>query len=113
MNNRAFRFHDNRFSRHVDVQPLVELYLKPVRNSSFAILLLNMVLCSIVGCSNRSGRDKASYRRLPAIIYHQGEQMLAISTERRRTWLAAISRADLIEDRLHNVYVCSRRFVEG
>ena len=72
-----------------------------------------MVLCSIVGCSNRSGRDKVSYHRLPAIIYHQGEQMLAISTERRRAWLAAISRGDLTEDRLHNVYVCSRHFVEG
>ena len=39
--------------------------------------------------------------------------MLAISTERRRAWLAAISRADLTEDRLHNIYVCSRHFVEG
>ena len=72
-----------------------------------------MVLCSIVGCSNRSGRDKVSYHRLPAIIYHQGEQMLAISTERRRASLAAISRVDLTEDGLHNVYVCSRHFVEG
>ena len=70
-----------------------------------------MVLCSIVGCSNRSGRDKISYHRLPAIIYHQGEQMLMISTERHQAWLAAISRADLTEDRLHNVCMCSRHFV--
>ena len=39
--------------------------------------------------------------------------MLTISTERRRAWLAAISRANLTEDRLHNVYVCSRHFVKG
>ena len=39
--------------------------------------------------------------------------MLTISTERHQAWLAAISRADLTEDRLHNVYVCSRHFVKG
>ena len=38
-----------------------------------------------------------SFHRLPAILCHQGEQMLTISTERCRAWLAAISRANLTE----------------
>ena len=39
--------------------------------------------------------------------------MMAISTECHRVWLAAISSADLTEDRLHNVYVRSYHFVKG
>ena len=72
-----------------------------------------MVICCIVGCSNRSGRDKYSYHRLPAVIKHQGSQMLALSTERHRAWLSAISRDDLTEKKLRNVFVCGRHFTEG
>ena len=79
-----------------------------------------MVICAIVGCSNRSGRDKVrfgrdkvTFHRLPAIVKHQGPQMLEITTERRKAWLAAISREDLKGKKLNNVFVCSCHFVNG
>ena len=64
-----------------------------------------MVNCVIYGCSSDSskpGREKVSFYKLPAIVTHQGPQMLEITTERRRAWLAAISRDDL--RCLDNVY---------
>ena len=72
-----------------------------------------MVFCSIIGCGHRTPRDKCSFYRLPAVIKHQGPQMLELSTERRRAWVAAISRADLTEEKLANVFVCGHHFVEG
>ena len=39
--------------------------------------------------------------------------MLELSSERRRAWLAAISRADLTEEKLPNVYVCGCHFVKS
>jgi len=59
----------------------------------------------------RSGRNKYSFHRLPAVLHHQGQQMLEISSERKRAWLKAISRVDLTEEKLANVYVCERHFV--
>ena len=72
-----------------------------------------MVICAIVGCSNRSGRDKSSFFRLPAVIKHQGQQMFEITTERRKAWLAAICRADMTADKLENVFVCQKHFCKG
>ena len=43
---------------------------------------LIMVRCAILGCSNKSSRDKCSFYKLPAIICHQGQQMLEITTAR-------------------------------
>ena len=74
---------------------------------------LDMVFCAIIGCSKRSPRDKCHFYKLPAIITHQGQQMLEISTERRRAWLKAISRQDLTADKLANVFVCEHHFVGG
>jgi len=79
-----------------------------------------MVGCAIVGCSNSSkkkkksaSKPKCSFYKLPGIIQHQGQQMLEISSERRRAWLRAISRDDLTEEQLanNNVWVCERHFV--
>ena len=39
--------------------------------------------------------------------------MLELSTERHRTWLAAISRADLTKEKLSNVFVCGCHFTKG
>jgi len=39
--------------------------------------------------------------------------MLEITMERRRAWLTAISREDLIDDNIGNVFVCERHFAGG
>lgn len=40
-----------------------------------AILEYNMVICAIVGCSNRSNRDKGKgFFGLPKVIKHQGDE---------------------------------------
>ena len=69
-----------------------------------------MVICAIIGCSNRSGRDKVRFFRLPAVVKHQGEQMFSVTTKQRCAWLKAISRDDLTEDKLSNVFVCEMHF---
>ena len=72
-----------------------------------------MVFCSIIGCGHRTPRDKCSFHRLPAVLKHQGAQMLELSSERRKAWRAAISRADLTEEKLRNVHVCGCHFMKG
>ena len=54
-----------------------------------------MVLCCVVVCSKRSGRDNVKFFRIPAVITHRGEQERELSERRRREFLAAIGRADL------------------
>lgn len=71
------------------------------------------MICAIIGCSNRSGRDKVRYFTLPAHVKHQGEQMDEITARRRRAWLKAISRDDLTEETLKNIVVCEKHFVKG
>ena len=68
---------------------------------------------SMLSCSNRSGRDKVRFFRLPAVIKHQGTQMLQISTERRHAWLRAINREYLTKSKLANIVVCERHFIKG
>ena len=69
-----------------------------------------MVICAIFGCSNRSGRDKVRFFHLPAVVKHQGEQMFSVTTKQRCAWLKAISRDDLTDDKLSNVFVCEMHF---
>ena len=69
-----------------------------------------MVICAIIGCSNRSGRDKVRFFRLPAVVKHQGEQMRSITTMQHCAWLKAISRDDLTKDKLSNIFVCEKHF---
>ena len=45
-----------------------------------------MVNCAMFGDISKPGRDKVSIYKLPAIVTHQGPQMLEITTEQRRTW---------------------------
>ena len=70
-----------------------------------------MVICVIIGCSNMSGRDKVRFFRLPAIVKYQGEQMFSITTKQRCAWLKAISRDDLTEDQVSNIFVCEIHFI--
>ena len=65
-----------------------------------------MVLCLMVDCSNRSGRDKVSFNRVPTVITDQGEFMEELTAERRRKWISAISRDDLTDKILENDRVC-------
>ena len=73
-----------------------------------------MVLCVIVGCSKRSGRDKdVSFFRLPKVINNQGKEVYSLSKRRRDGFLAAISRVGLTENILKNDRICSRHFITG
>ena len=73
-----------------------------------------MVLCLMVGCSKRSGRDKdVSFYRVPVIIRSEGELTEELTTERRRKWISAISRDDITEKKMENDRVCSSHFVSG
>ena len=73
-----------------------------------------MVLCVVIGCSKRSGRDKdVSYYRIPVVIRHQSEREYELSKKRRDGFLAAISRDDLTEKILRNDRICSRHFIAG
>ena len=68
--------------------------------------------CSVVGCSNRSDREKdRSFHRLPEVITHLDGQTREYSTERRNKWLSNIRRADL--DGKKFVWVCSDHFTTG
>ena len=73
-----------------------------------------MVLCLIVGCGNRSGRDKGLYfAKVPSIIENQGQEARELSEERRSRWISAISRDDLTDTILENDRVCGKHFVSG
>ena len=73
-----------------------------------------MVLCVVVGCSKRSGRDRdVSFYRIPKVIKSRGEEREQLSEKRRSGFLAAIMRADLTEKILVNDRICSRHFLSG
>ena len=68
-----------------------------------------MVLCMIVGCGSKSGRDKGLYfARVPSVVTNQGEEAQELSKERRSRWVSAISRDDLTEEILENDRVCEK-----
>ena len=73
-----------------------------------------MVLCLIVGCGNRNGRDKGFYfAKVPSIIENQGQEARELSVERRLRRISAISRDDLTNTILENDRVCGKHFVSG
>ena len=73
-----------------------------------------MVLCIVIGCYKRSGRDKdVSFYRIPKVINTRGKQEYELSKKRRAGYLSAISRDDLTEITLVNERICSRHFVSG
>ena len=68
-----------------------------------------MVLCLIVSCGSKNGRDKGLYFvRVPSVLTNQGEEVQKISEERRSRWISAISRDDLTEEILENDRVCEK-----
>ena len=77
-------------------------------------VVVNMVLCLIFGCGNRTGRDKGiSFARVPQIITNQGEEAQKLSELRRNLWISAISRADLTDSVLRDGRVCGKHFSSG
>ena len=78
-------------------------------------LVDNMVMCVVIGCSKRSGRDKdVSFYRIPKVISHRGKQEYEMTKRRRAGYLAAISREGLRGTRiLENDRICSRHFISG
>lgn len=75
---------------------------------------VKMVFCLIVGCGNKSGRDKGlHFSRVPSVVINQGEETEKLTKERRSHWISAISREDLTEEILANDRVCGRHFVSG
>ena len=73
-----------------------------------------MVLCLMVGCGNKTWKSKCKgvkFSRVPSVVKNQGEFWKALTEERRRKWISAISRDDLTEKILENDRVCSEHFV--
>lgn len=73
-----------------------------------------MVLCVVIGCSSRSGRDKGvSFFRIPTVVTTRGSAEKELTQKRRDGYLAAISRGDLTEKIVNNDRICSKHFVSG
>ena len=69
--------------------------------------------CRVLGCHNRSDREKDLYfYRLPQVITNQGEDCLNISEGRRRFWLAKLNQ-DFYEKNVDNIHVCSAHFISN
>ena len=70
-----------------------------------------MVICLIVGCSKRSGRDKdVSFYRIPKITMNN-PRMEELSRRCRESLIVAISRSDLTDNILESDRTCSRHFI--
>ncbi|XP_077552537.1 uncharacterized protein LOC144166996 [Haemaphysalis longicornis] len=74
-----------------------------------------MVICAIVGCSNRTCWTKSTNKnffRLPKVIEPQGDRTKELCVKRRSLRLAQINRADLNTKRT-GTHVCGAHFVKG
>ena len=56
-----------------------------------------MVICAVVGCSNKSCKQNkgVSFYRLPTVITHHDENTKELTEKRQNLWLSRIRRADL------------------
>jgi len=57
-----------------------------------------MVFCSIIVVEINL-QEVCSFHHLPVVLKHQGTRMLELCSKQCRAWLAAISRADLTEEK--------------
>ena len=69
----------------------------------------------VVGCGRKSGkRNTQGFFRIPSVVKHQGEEFEDLTTERRNSWISAISRGDTdTKNVLESERVCERHFVSG
>ena len=76
-----------------------------------------MVICVVIGCSNRSNGKKhdkrVTFHRIPTVTSHYGKQEFELTERRRAGYLAAISREDLDVNKLENYRICLKHFVSG
>jgi len=73
-----------------------------------------MVICAIVGCSNRSDDGSGiSLYSIPTVTDRYGQAELELRKKRRDGFLAAISREDLDMTSLHKYKVCEKHFYSG
>ena len=73
-----------------------------------------MVLCAVIRCSKRSGRDKGIiFYRIPATIKGRSKQELELSKKRRNGFLSALSREELSDKIITNDRICSTHFISG
>ena len=73
-----------------------------------------MVLCVVVGCSSRSGRDKGiSFFRIPRIVKNRGENVEQLSKKRCAGYISAIMRKNLTDKIQSNDRICSGHFLSG
>ena len=80
---------------------------------------LTIVICVIVGCSNRSDHlfdqdtpdeEKIHFFSIPAVTCHQGKDY-KLRKKQKDGFLAAISREDLDLKALHKYKICSKHFI--
>ena len=70
-----------------------------------------MVICAIVGCSNRSDDGSGlSFYGIPTVTDRYGKAELELRKKQRDGFLAAISREDLDMTTLHKYKVCEIHF---
>ncbi|KAF8792631.1 hypothetical protein HNY73_004203 [Argiope bruennichi] len=76
---------------------------------------IKMVMCGMIGCSKRSGRDKVSFYRLPGTQRCSDPTKKELQLVRRAVWLTRICRKDLIDDekKLKNFRICNRHFIRN
>lgn len=68
--------------------------------------------CSVFGCHNRKDKDSSvSFHRIPSVVKRQGSKIEALTSKRRRLWLASIGRKSWLPS--ENARVCSVHFVSG
>ena len=83
-------------------------------NKTKAPFAYRIVLCMIVGCANRRGRDKGVYfARVSSVATNQCKEAENLSRERRSRWISVISRDDLAGDILENDRVVGRNLFSG
>ncbi|GIY25800.1 THAP-type domain-containing protein [Caerostris extrusa] len=74
-----------------------------------------MVMCGMIGCSNRSGRDKVSFYRLPGTQRAADPDKKELQMFRRAMWLTRICRKDILNDdrKLLHFRVCEKHFIRN
>ena len=73
---------------------------------------LTMVLCIVLGCGSKSGKNKGlGLLRIPKIITDWGKEYEELTRKRRERWISAVSCGDIAEKNiLETERVCSRNF---
>lgn len=70
--------------------------------------------CAVIRCSNKAGKNYyGSFFRIPAINPRAGNFLQDQQRNRREKWINALRRADITEDKIKNLRICSDHFILG